>query len=270
MNLTRIDVNSNESPFDSIRRYDEHGQEHWLARELMTLMGYQSWRRFETPIAQAMDNIELSGDVLSEHFDGKDKKSKGRPGNDYRMTRYACYMTALACDGRKPEVALAKKYFAVKTREAEVVIPQQNERLLLAQIELEKLKLENENLKLKTNYMERRNAIQELQGVQMLALLDGNVEVVEVKEKITESIICRNGRNVSFVGKSTAEVATDLKFKTTREFVNWLKSQKADHYICQGMRAIQADYIPEEYLDAIKNLFRTARSNGQRQLMIGE
>jgi DNA-damage-inducible protein D len=40
--------------------------------------------------------------------------------NDYRLTRFGAYHVALAGDGRKPEVAAAKTYFAVKTREAEV------------------------------------------------------------------------------------------------------------------------------------------------------
>lgn len=270
MTLIQYNNHDNVSPFDSIRHYDSQGNEFWLARELMEFMGYQSWRRFETPITEAMENIKLTGDVLSQHFDGKDKKSKGRTGNDYKMSRYACYMVALACDGRKPEVAMAKRYFAIKTREAEVVIPQQNEKLLLAQIELEKLKLENENLKLKSNFMERRNAIQELHGVQMLALLDGNVEVVEVKEKVTETIICKDGRNVSFTGKSTAELGKKLGFKTGKDFENWLIKNKQDHLICQGMRAVQAPYIPEEHIPIIKSLFSKLRNSTNRQTVIGE
>lgn len=112
--------NEGESPFNAIRHFNEHGNEFWEARELQKVMGYKSWRRFETPINTAMENLELVGDVVSDHFDGKDKRTKGRKGNDYKLTRYACYMIALACDGRKPEVAMAKKYFAIKTRQAEL------------------------------------------------------------------------------------------------------------------------------------------------------
>jgi DNA-damage-inducible protein D len=107
------------SPFNSIRHYDDN-QEYWLARELMTLMGYPRWAKFESPILQAIENLELTGDKVSDHFLPLMVKTQGRNGKDYRLSRYACYMVALSCDGRKIEVASAKKYFAIKTRQAEV------------------------------------------------------------------------------------------------------------------------------------------------------
>lgn len=40
---------------------------------------------------------------------------------NYRLTRYACYLIAMEADSSKTIVALAKSYFAVKTREAELL-----------------------------------------------------------------------------------------------------------------------------------------------------
>lgn len=51
MNLTLI---GDISPFDSIRHYNENGNEFWLARELMVLMGYKQWRSFK----QAIETID--------------------------------------------------------------------------------------------------------------------------------------------------------------------------------------------------------------------
>lgn len=264
---------SEQSPFDSIRRFDAEGHEFWLARELMKIMGYSKWDAFLSAIEKAIENMDLAGDnVKNNASDYKEPSGKTKQERlNYRLSRYGAYMVALACDGRKIEVALAKKYFAIKAREAEIIIPQQNEKLALVELQNENLRLEIEALKLKTNYTERRNAIAQLQGAQFLALLDGRPDaVIEQIEKITETVVIQNGRSVTFTGKSTAQVAKQYGFKTGKEFELWLKKNKAEHLICQGMRAVQAPYIPEENLAEIKKLFAEKRQNTSRQLNIGE
>jgi hypothetical protein len=147
-NIVQFD-DASSSPFDSIRRVDAEGKEFWSARELMGLLGFERWQQFKGSIDVARDNVESSGSKALDHFLFLEIRSQGRPALDFHMSRLACYHTVLACDSRgKPFVKAAKHYFAVKTREAEVVIPAQNEALQLATIENENLKLQNENLKL--------------------------------------------------------------------------------------------------------------------------
>lgn len=112
------------SPFDQIARTDEGG-EHWQGRDLQPVMQYARWEKFADVIEKAKASLALVQGVESaEHHFAKRGSDGGRWGNqqidDYRLTRFGAYLTAMAGDDTKQAVAQARIYFAVKTREAEV------------------------------------------------------------------------------------------------------------------------------------------------------
>ncbi|MBN3949400.1 MAG: DNA-damage-inducible protein [Nostoc sp. NMS7] len=120
-------TNDGVNPFDQIRLLDAEGIEYWVARDLMPILGYQQWRRFYEAISRAIAACQNMGHEIEKHFLPTVAKSiGGRPGDDYKLSRYACYLTAMNGDSRKPEIAAAQNYFAVKTREAELA-PQSQE-----------------------------------------------------------------------------------------------------------------------------------------------
>ena len=148
------------SLFDAIRRTTPEGREYWSARELMPLLGYEDWRKFDGAIDRARVAASNAGYTVTDHFVGADKMVETGSGaqrriDDRHLSRYACYLVALNGDPRKDEIAKAQTYFVIKTREAETR-PAINggdlTRLELIQLamnaETERLALEAENKEL--------------------------------------------------------------------------------------------------------------------------
>ena len=122
------------------KRYDQNGVEFWSARDLMKLLGYSKYERFQNAISKAKVSCSNGGEVVQNHFSTSGKmvtraQGGGSVQEDYNLSRYACYLIAQNGDPRKEQIASAQRYFAIKNREAEVVIP-------LAEIEILKLKVE--------------------------------------------------------------------------------------------------------------------------------
>ena len=111
--------------FEGLKQTNEFDAEYWSARDLQPLLGYSQWRRFEQAIERAMTSCEQSGNTPAHHFAGAGKmielgKGGQREVDDYHLSRFACYLIAQNGDPRKPEIALAQKYFAIQARRQEL------------------------------------------------------------------------------------------------------------------------------------------------------
>ena len=117
--------NYNEKIFEDIKHIDEEGNVYWFGRELMTVLKYSKWSNFETVVSKAKSACKLSNNAIKEHFADVGKLSKRANNaevviNDYKLSRYACYLIAQNGDSRKESIALAQTYFAVQTRKMEL------------------------------------------------------------------------------------------------------------------------------------------------------
>ena len=117
--------NYTNEKFEEIKHIDENDVEFWYARELMIILEYKQWRRFESVINKAKESCENSDISVIEHFANVGKLSKRANNaeveiNDYKLSRYACYLIAQNGDSRKKVIALAQTYFAVQTRKQEI------------------------------------------------------------------------------------------------------------------------------------------------------
>lgn len=116
----------NESIFESIKHINDFGQEYWLARELQIVLAYSEWRNFSRVIAKAKEASKNSNNQISEHFVDVNKISMLPQGGeriieDIELSRYACYLIVQNGDPKKQVIALGQTYFAIKTRQQELI-----------------------------------------------------------------------------------------------------------------------------------------------------
>ena len=100
------DLVLNNSVFESIKHIDENGNEYWLARELQNVLDYSEYRKFKPSINKAIISCFNSKQNVDDHFAqvgdmvtiGSNAK---RIIEDYKLSRYACYLIAQNADSIK-------------------------------------------------------------------------------------------------------------------------------------------------------------------------
>ena len=115
-----------ESIFENIKHILEDGTEYWNARELQHVLEYTDWRNFLKVVDKAKIACENSGILVEEHFVDVNKSSPMPNGgirtiDDVQLSRYACYLIMQNGDPRKEVIAIGQTYFAVKTRQQEII-----------------------------------------------------------------------------------------------------------------------------------------------------
>lgn len=139
-------ISSPHKNFEEIKKIDENGIEYWEARELMPLLEYTDWRNFSSVMIKAQEACKNSKQNIGNHFVETNKMIKIAIGTakettrliqDYKLSRYACYLIAQNGDSSKQAVATAQTYFAIQTRRQEVFLQlAENEKRLFVRGEI--------------------------------------------------------------------------------------------------------------------------------------
>ena len=123
--MKKIDNNYTNNIFEDIKHIDEYGNEYWFARDLQKVLEYKDWRNFLKVLDKAKEACCNSRFNVDEQLVEVNKLSK-RNNNaivniqDYKLSRYICYLIVQNADPSKEVVALGQTYFAVQTRKQEI------------------------------------------------------------------------------------------------------------------------------------------------------
>ncbi len=102
-----------ENIFENIKHIDEEWNEYWLVRDLQLILQYKEWRKFLGVLEKARTACNKSKNKALYHFVQVDKMIKLSKGgerivDDYKLSRYACYLIVQNSGSRKEVVALGQ------------------------------------------------------------------------------------------------------------------------------------------------------------------
>ncbi len=150
--------------------------------------------------------------------------------------------------------------------------------------ELERLRLENQNLHLQVEVAKAQRGAAEAQerlmaassalaiiNTALPALVLGRPDAVLTKTEVIEKTVLVNsqGRSIaSYEGLSKTKLAKRYGMSKAREFVDWLKSIGQEDILQSGLTATPCQYIPWSEVEKLDRLWASRR--GTRQFLIGE
>lgn len=100
------------SPAEEFERMGEANGGFWYARQLMGWLGYETYSAFQKAIGRSMATCSTLEFSIGDHFTLVQREIDGARVEDYKLTRFACYLTAMNGDTNKPQVAAAQVHFA--------------------------------------------------------------------------------------------------------------------------------------------------------------
>lgn len=108
--LDLFDLDNSNRNFEDFSH--ENGFTYWFAADLMEFLGYENWSSFNKSINKAMTTCNSLNIPILDNFIQEYREVDGKQHMDFRLSRFACYLTVMNSDPKKPAVAKAQAYFA--------------------------------------------------------------------------------------------------------------------------------------------------------------
>jgi DNA-damage-inducible protein D len=112
---------------------NENGASFWWASDVMKMVGYTDMKSFKKVLDRATKACITLGINHYDNFRAEMREVNGALVQDFKLSRFACYLTVMNGDPKKTEVAKAQVYFIELTRRFELYIQNNEdiERLLI-------------------------------------------------------------------------------------------------------------------------------------------
>jgi DNA-damage-inducible protein D len=91
----------------------DNGFRFWWGSELATVLGYDGLTSFRKAIERAMVTLTSLNVPIFDNIIQEQRTVEGKAIVDYKLSRFACYLSAMNGDPKKPEVAKAQAYFVM-------------------------------------------------------------------------------------------------------------------------------------------------------------
>lgn len=137
-----ITIDNYESIFED--QSHSNGFLFWYARDLMATLGYKDYNTFKKSINKSIGICASLNIDVADNFISIKRVIEDKEVDDYKLSRFACYLVAMNSDIKKQEVAKAQAYLA---KCAEIIVTLYQEAQNIERIELrEKLREDEKNL----------------------------------------------------------------------------------------------------------------------------
>lgn len=251
------------------------------SRLLAEELGIQHRSFYQKLILKYRQEIEEDWGVLRFEIAKLSKGSQGgRPEQFALLTEQQSYLV-LTYSKNTDQARQCKRNLVKAFDEAKKLI----EKVIPAQTqELERLRLENQNLHLQVEVAKAQRGAAEAQqkllaASQALSIINpglpalvlGRPDAVITKKEVIEKTILVNSRGraiATYEGLSKTKMAKRFGMKKAYELVDWLRSIGKEDVLKPGLTATACQYIPFSEIAELDNLWSSRQ--GSRQFLIGE
>jgi DNA-damage-inducible protein D len=125
MEELQIPSEANNLSFEDFK--NENGMTFWWASDLMIMLGYKDMKSFQKVLDRATKAFVSLNIPHYENIISYQRENNGISSQDFKLSRFACYLVVINGDPKKKQVAEAQAYFAQQTRKFELLVQGQNE-----------------------------------------------------------------------------------------------------------------------------------------------